>query len=256
MAFCNIDNMDVVADASAINRVVIVAEYHQFRALAGGDLGNVGHEVVGCSLRVFTNQAAFVRADRIEVAQDHELILRVGPGGILKDLLDHELSTAVWTGDILADWAVLGIWDRCRAIHGSRRAQYELSDIVFVHDFKKGKSNIEVSAVVKQWLFDRFSHGFKAGEMNNGIKRVVRKKRVELFFVLEVKKMRRNMRAGDLFDPFQDFLAAISKIVDNGDGIAALDKFDDSVAADVSGAAGNEDVHVTYDTTCHKHNAP
>lgn len=69
MRFGKIDDMDVIADARTVRRVVVVAEYAQAVSLANGDLTNKWHEVVWDAVGVFAYPTAWVRADGIEVAQ-------------------------------------------------------------------------------------------------------------------------------------------------------------------------------------------
>ncbi len=69
MAPREILHMDVVAHAGAIGRGVVVAEYMQGLAPAHCHLGDIGHQVVGHAAGIFTDGAAGVGTDRIEVAQ-------------------------------------------------------------------------------------------------------------------------------------------------------------------------------------------
>ena len=62
-------HMDVVAHAGAIGRGVIIAKDRQGLALASGNLADVRQQVVGHAVGVFTDQAAGVRAHRVEVTQ-------------------------------------------------------------------------------------------------------------------------------------------------------------------------------------------
>jgi hypothetical protein len=53
--FCQVHDMDVISDTSAVCGGVIVSKHTQFRTLAGSDLGDVGHEVVGHTIGVFAD---------------------------------------------------------------------------------------------------------------------------------------------------------------------------------------------------------
>ena len=66
---CKIDDVDVVAHARTVGSLVVIAENLESFEPADGDLGDVGDEVVRDALRVFADVAAFVRANRVEVAQ-------------------------------------------------------------------------------------------------------------------------------------------------------------------------------------------
>ncbi len=63
-----INHMDVVPYPGAIGCGVVIAPDVEKFSLAHGDLRNEGHQVVGDILRIFANQAGFMRADGIEIA--------------------------------------------------------------------------------------------------------------------------------------------------------------------------------------------
>ena len=69
MAARQVYHMDVVAHARAVVRGIVAAEHAQLLELAAGHLRDVGHQVVGNAHGVLADEAAFVRADGIEVAK-------------------------------------------------------------------------------------------------------------------------------------------------------------------------------------------
>ena len=66
-----------------------------FFQLARGNLGDVGHKVVGDAVRVLADEAGLVRADGVEVAQDGDVEARVGLEHIAQNALRHDLGGAV-----------------------------------------------------------------------------------------------------------------------------------------------------------------
>ena len=64
-----IDHVDIVAYAGAIGRRIIIAEHRQPLAPADRHLRNERHQVVRYAARILADQPAFMRADRVEVAQ-------------------------------------------------------------------------------------------------------------------------------------------------------------------------------------------
>ncbi len=64
-----VHDMDIVALAGAIACRVVIAEDVEMRPLAGGHLGDVGHQVVRHAARSFADKGGRVRADRVEIAQ-------------------------------------------------------------------------------------------------------------------------------------------------------------------------------------------
>ena len=123
VALGQVADVDVVAHAGAVGGVVVVAEDLQLRAPAHGHLRHVGHQVVGRAARVFADQAAFVRAHRVEVAQGGDLPARVAGHQVAQHRLAHQLGLAVGVGRgqrrVLGDRQLLGnaVDRRARAEH-------------------------------------------------------------------------------------------------------------------------------------------
>ncbi len=69
MALGQVHHMDVVPHAGAIGRRVVVAKHRKLHPPAHCHLGDVGQKIVGGAGRVLADQATFVRAHGIEVAQ-------------------------------------------------------------------------------------------------------------------------------------------------------------------------------------------
>ena len=69
MAFGKVGYMNIIAHAGAIRRFVIAAEDRKFIAPADRHLRDTGHQVLRCALRILAEQAAFMRANRIEITQ-------------------------------------------------------------------------------------------------------------------------------------------------------------------------------------------
>ena len=82
MAFGQVHHVDVVAHAGAVGRGVVVAKHGQLGQLAYGHLRDVGQQVVGNAVRVFADQAAFMGAHGVEVAQDGDAPARVCSGQV------------------------------------------------------------------------------------------------------------------------------------------------------------------------------
>ena len=67
-------------------------------ALAQGHLRDVGHEVVGDAVGRFAQQAAFVRAHRVEVTQDGNAPTWVSRVQLAQRVFAHELGAAIGVG--------------------------------------------------------------------------------------------------------------------------------------------------------------
>ena len=59
-------DMDVIANACPVGRAVGVAIHGEMGQAADSHLGDVWYQIIGDAIGVFTDQAAGIRADRIE----------------------------------------------------------------------------------------------------------------------------------------------------------------------------------------------
>ena len=98
MRLCEVDDVDIIADARAVVGCVIVPEDVQLVELPACDLRNVGQKVVRDALRVLADQPRRVCAERVEVAQDGDAPLGIRDPNVLQDALDHQLGLAVGIG--------------------------------------------------------------------------------------------------------------------------------------------------------------
>ncbi len=67
--------------------------------------------------------------------------------------------------------------------------------------------------------------------------------RIESLFVDQVDLMKDDGSAGYLLDTLQGYSAWIGKIVDNGNIMSFFQQFKAGVAADITGPAGNKNIH-------------
>ena len=65
MTLCQINHMDIVADAGSVRCVIVVSEYVQLLQLSNGNLRDIRHQVVRNTVRIFTDQAGSMRTDWI-----------------------------------------------------------------------------------------------------------------------------------------------------------------------------------------------
>ena len=161
-----VDDVDVVAHASAVRRRVVVAEHPEFRPAPDRDLADVGHQVVGCSPRIFADQAAAMRTHRVEVTQQGDAPGGIASGEITQHLLDVQFRAPVGIGrlqrEILADRHRMRV-----AINRRRRAEDHLLDACFGHRLAQPQRAQHVVVVIAHWLGDRFAHRLEAGEMDH-----------------------------------------------------------------------------------------
>ena len=68
VTFRKVDDVDIIPDARAVFRGVIVAENVDFFKFPDGNLRDIRHKVVGDTVGIFADKPAFVRADGVEVS--------------------------------------------------------------------------------------------------------------------------------------------------------------------------------------------
>src|SRR6266404_7071441 len=95
MTGCKIDDMNEVADSGAIRSAIVAAPNRQLVALSNCHLRHKWQQVVRNAQRVFSDEPACVRANRVEVAQNANPPIIVGPIKIPQHFLDEELCAAV-----------------------------------------------------------------------------------------------------------------------------------------------------------------
>lgn len=110
MTISKVYHMDIVSYTSTVMGIVVVAEHAKFLADADGGLSNIGHQVVGDSVRILADETALVDSDWIEVAKQHHVPLWISLLNIHQYLLKHRLGPSVWIR-ALALRTLLGDWD-------------------------------------------------------------------------------------------------------------------------------------------------
>ncbi len=233
--------MDVVAFAGAVSRVVVVAVDRQALQLADRDLCDVRHQVVGDAGRVLADQAALVRADRVEVTQQRDAPGRVRGRDVGQHALDHGLRRAVRIGG--ADRKVLADRQRVRiAVDGGRRTEHQPLDVGPRHRVDQRQRAGHVVVVVHQRLCDRLADRLQAREVDHRDDRVRREDTFERGRVAHVGLDEDRRGPRDALDAPDRFALAVDEVVDDDRHEAGGQQFDAGVRADVAGAAGDEDV--------------
>ena len=173
MAVSQIQDVEVVTDGSAVVGVVVVAEDHQLLALAGGDLGQEGQQVVGDTLGVLAHDAGGVGTGGVEVAEQSTvpllgLGLVAGLGGVVALGVDHvgdghldgHLGVTVGVGGALG--ALLGDGDHVGetggiAVDGGGAGEDNVGDIVLDHGAQQVDGAVDVDVVVVQRTLARLA---------------------------------------------------------------------------------------------------
>lgn len=104
--------MNVVAHARSIRGVVVIPKNRQEFASSHSCLADIGHQVVGRSVRVLADVTAGVGADRVEISQKHDggriLVLGHAAGMVVsQNMLYEVLRSAISIRDPPASGGVL-----------------------------------------------------------------------------------------------------------------------------------------------------
>lgn len=152
-----------------------ITEDHQLLALASGDLGKQGEQVVGDTLGVLAHDTAGVGTGGVEVAEQSTVPLlglglvaglggvvtlgidQVGDGG-----LDSELGVAVGVGG--TQRAVLGDGDHVGeaggiTVDGGGAGEDNVGDIVLDHGAQEVDGAVDVDQVIVQGLLAGLANG-------------------------------------------------------------------------------------------------
>ena len=242
MALGQINDVDVIAYAGSIRGIVVVTEDGQLFASADGDLRDVRHQVVRNAVRVFTDQAGFVRADGVKVAEQHNGKRRICLAGGFQNFLDHELRPAVGIG-AAAGLRCFVQRSRLVAVDRSGGREDKLMAVMLAHDLENSQRGVQVVAVVEQRLFDGLADGLEPGKVDDTGDVIAGKKLVHRSTVAAVCLDKGRTLAGDLLDAVNDLRRAVVQIIDDDNILSCVQQGNGGVAADEPGAAGQKNGH-------------
>ena len=242
MADGQINHVQVVALAGAVRRGIIAAEDGQLLELAGCDAADVGHEVVGNSVRIVAQQAGFMRADGIEVSEQHRAEIGMRSHIVGQDALDHDLRPSVGAGRLQGGHFFFVGMGIVGPVNGRRGGEDQLLAAAVLHGFQQGESAVDVVAVILKRHPDAFADRFIARKMDDGVDAVTGENALEdLRAAVDAIEFR--SLAGDLFDPINDVCAGVGEVVNDYYFVACIHELNNGVAADVSGSAGDQYIH-------------
>ena len=169
MTLSQIDHMQIIAQAGSVGRGIVVAEYGELFQLPRGNAGNIGHEIVGNPVRILAQQAGFVRADGIEIAQQHGAEVRIRGSVIPQNLLDHDFRPAVGVGRHISRHGFHIGHRILRAVDRRGGGENQLPAAEFLHDLQKCQRGIQIIAVIGQRNPAALSHRLEARKVNHSI---------------------------------------------------------------------------------------
>ena len=95
MAESEVDNVDIVTHACSVGSIIVTAENAEEFSSADCNLCDIGNEVVGDSVGVFTDSAALVSTDGVKVAEKADALFVIRSIEVLEDSFDIKFCCAV-----------------------------------------------------------------------------------------------------------------------------------------------------------------
>ena len=232
-----IAHVDVVAHARAVRRRIVVAEDGDFVARAGGRLQQERDEM---GLRIVPLAVHVRGAGRIEIPEARGA-KTVGFGVSLQRALERELGLAIRVRGrrrgVFFDDRLLG-----GSIHRSARREDQHADVAHAHRFEHRESADDVGTEVFPRLRDRLADERGGREMHDGVDTFVGERCGEPCSVEDI--------ALDEPGGRNDGVAvACREVVVHDHRVARRGELFTDHAADVAGAAGDENAHAyeSYD---------
>ena len=73
MSLCKVGDVDVVADPCAVGGGIVVAKHMQLFQAADSDLSDIRDKVIGYTVWILPDSAAFMCADRVEITKQDRI---------------------------------------------------------------------------------------------------------------------------------------------------------------------------------------
>ena len=187
-----------------------------------------------------------MRTNWIEVSKQNHIPFRICLLHIHHDLFNHALGLTVRIG-ALSLRAFLCNRNHCRiAVNRRRGRENNIFAAMLAHHIQQNKRTGDIVFIIFQWFLYRFTDCLESCKMNAAIKCVVFHHLCQAFSVTDVYLIERNRFAGDFGYTLQGFFRSIAQIVHNNDIMSRFLQFNDCVAANISGTAGNQNIHCTF----------
>ena len=154
VALRQIDYVDIIAHAGTVVRRVVITKHTKALPFADSHLGDIRHEVIRYAVRVLADTSGRMRADRIEVTQQHHVPLRVSFLQVYHHLLEHGLRLSVRVR-ALSLGAVFGDRDDSGvAIDGCGGREDDVLAVMTTHHIQQHERAVEVILVILERLGD------------------------------------------------------------------------------------------------------
>ncbi len=237
MGLREIEDVDVIADAGAVRRLVIGAEDRDMLLLAERDFQDVRNEV---RFDAVILAEFFGGASGVEVAQRHvaQAVDFVVPA---EHFLEHQLRFAVGIDralrERLVDRHTLG-----DAEGGAGGGEDEFFHAGLDHGVEQVHAGRDVVAEILRWVLHGLAHQRVGGEVHDRFRGGRAEGGLDDFALLQVALH----EGGALVD---GALVSLAEVIENHHLVARVEELLHADAADVPSAASDKDFHVRPDTS-------
>ena len=160
MTLCEIYDMDIVANAGSVLGLIVIAEDTEADQLSDCNLGDVRKQVIRHTLRVLSHASGFVCADRVKVAEQHDIPVRIRGVEVGQNLFEHRLGSAVGIRD-LSLRALFRNRNKGRiAIDGCTRGEDNILDAVLPHALTEHQGACDIVVIVLERFIDGLADSF------------------------------------------------------------------------------------------------
>ena len=229
-------DMDVVAHTRTVRGRIIRAENVDMRDPSKRNLASALDQMRRAR-RGLSRAPLGIGAGDVEIAQNDMAQMR-GARGVFEHPFDHQLRTRIGADRngrlALRQW-LPGIG----AVDGRSRGEDEIFQPFLHAHLDQGARRHHIIGIVVQRLFDRFRHDNGAGEMHD---------RIDTMFLDQPADQRliANIAVHEMGLFAHQRARAVRKIVEHDHALAAIEQGIGHMAADISGAAGDENAHESF----------
>ena len=243
MAVRQIHHMDVIAHAGTVGGGIIVAEDAQLVAHARRCLADEGHQVVGDAGGVLADQAALMRADGVEVAQQHHCPLGIGKGYIAHNALAHPFGPAIGIGALTHGQTFVEGHFLAVAVHGGGAGKYNALYMVLRHHAAQRHGSAQVVLIIIERDAHGFAYSLQTRKVHHAVDMLLIKNAADKRRVAAIALVQGDGLAGDFFHTGNGLGAAINKIIQYDHFVARVQQANAGVGADIAGAASKQKTH-------------
>ena len=160
-------------------------------------------------------------------------------GDIAEDLLAHILGPTIGVGAVACLGSLTQGHFVIPGVDGGGGREHDLLHTMLCHDAAQGHGRAQIVLIITQRDGAAFADSLETCEMDDAIDGIFCEDLFQDRFVANIAFIELDSSAGDLTDTVKALCAGIIQIIDHDGGVTCFDQFHTSVAADITGAAGD-----------------